>query len=151
MLWTQALIETDQPIEIAEPKEGLAPQPQKMWNNSAKKGAVSLATNKATSPEIVRINPLITNQPIRRSRRTLKPAKLILMIKLLMKRIMEVLKIMLGSIKVKLLLKKKRLLLSIRLERFKLVWRLVLKWIFKHDNPVGLGAPSQSRIEDCIC
>ena len=112
MLWIQGLIETDRPIEIAEPKEGLAPLPQKMWNNCAKKGAVSFVTNKATSPEIARINPLITNQPIRRSRRTLKPTKLILMIKLLTKKIMEVPKITLGCVKAKLLLKKRKLPLS---------------------------------------
>ena len=51
-----------------------------MWNNCAKKGAVSPATNRDTSPKIAQINPLITNQPIKRSRRTLKPVKLILMI-----------------------------------------------------------------------
>ena len=89
-------------IETAKPREGLVPPPQKMWNNCAKKGAVSLATNKDTFPEIVRINLLIASQPIRR-RRTLKPAKLILMInKLRMRKTMEVPKIMLGSVKVKL-------------------------------------------------
>ena len=91
------------------------PLPQKMWNNCAKKDAVSLATNRDIFPEIAQISPLIANQPIRR-KRTLKPAKLILIInKLLMKKTMEAPKLMLGSVKVKPLLKKKRSLLSIGL------------------------------------
>ena len=91
------------------------PLPQKMWNNCAKKDAVSLATNRDTFPEIAQKNPLIANQPIRRQR-ILKPAKLILMInKLLTKKTMETPKLMLGSVRVKLSLKKKRSLLSIGL------------------------------------
>ena len=28
---------------------------------------------------------------------------------------------------------------------------LVLKWIFKDGNPIGLGAPAKTRIEEHVC
>ena len=151
-LWTHGLIGTVWQIETAGPKEELVPQPQKMWNNCAKKGAASHAINKATSLGISWTNPLITNQPTKRSRKTLEPVKLILMmIKLQMKKIMEALRIIPGSIRVKPSQRKRRSLSSIGLLQYKLGWRLVLKQIFKAGNPVSLGRPAKSRIEDCFC
>ena len=77
MLWTRALIGTVRQTETAEPKEGLAPQPQKMLINSAQKAAVSLATNRVTSLGIAQINPRTTKPIDPNSRkRKLKPAKL---------------------------------------------------------------------------
>ena len=152
MPWTQGLIGIVWQIETTKPKEELAPQPQKMWSNCKKKGAVSPVTNKDTSPRIAQINPPIPNQPTQRSRRTPKPIKLVLMmIKLWKRKIMGALKTMPGSVKFKPLQKKRRSPLSIGLLQCKLGWRLVLRQIFKAGNPISLGAPAKSRIKDCFC
>ena len=151
MPWTHGLIGTGWQIETTKPKEELAPQPQKMWINCAKKDTVSHATNKATSLGIAQINPLITNQPTKRSRKTPKPVKLILiMSRLQMRKIMEAPRTMHGSVKDNPSLKKRRSPSSIGPLQYKLGWRLVLSWIFKAGNPVGLGTPAKNRIEDCF-
>ena len=76
MQWTPGLIGTIQQIETAGPKEGLVPQPQKMWINSAQKAAVSPATNRVTSLRLARINPQTIKPTNLSNRRKLKPAKL---------------------------------------------------------------------------
>ena len=57
MLWTRGLIGTVWQIKTTEPREELAPQPQKMWNNSAQKAAVSPVTSRATFLGIAQIDP----------------------------------------------------------------------------------------------
>ena len=154
MLWTHALIGTVRQIETAKPKEGPAPQPQKMWINSVQKAAVSPATNRVTSLGIAQIN-LQTTKPINPRKRKLKPAKLPLQKtkKLLMRKtlITEALISTLGSIKVKPSKQKARKKSFVRLGKLKLECWLVQRRIFKDGNPVGLGTPSQIGIEDCIC
>ena len=154
MLWTRALIGTVRKIETAEPKEGLAPQPQKMLINSAQKAAVSPATNRVTSLGIARINPRTLKPTNPRSRRRkLKPAKPPSQKtkKLRMKKLtMEAQKPIPGSAKVKFSWSRRRKKSSVWLGRLKPECWLVRRRIFKDGNPVGLGAPSQIRIEDCI-
>ena len=155
MPWTRELIGTVRQIETAEPKEGLAPQPQKMWINSAQKAAVSPATNRVTSLGIARINPrtLKPTNPLSK-RRKLEPIKPPSKTKKPLMRktsITETLISMLGSVKVKPSRQKARKLLSVGLGKLKQECWLVLKRIFKDGNPVGLGVPTQTRIEDCIC
>ena len=153
MLWTRRLIGTVQQIETAEPKEGLAPQPQKMLINSTQKDAVSPATNRVTSLEIAWINPrtIKPTKPLSK-RRKLKPAKPPpSMKKLLMeKQPMRTPKLKPGSAKVRLSKQKIKKPLFVGLGKLKQECWLVLRQIFKDGNPVGLGTPSQTRIEDCI-
>ena len=153
MLWIHELIGTVWQIETAEPKEGLVPQPQKMLISSAQKATVSPATNRVTSLGIARINPQTKPTNPLSKRRKLKPTKPSLKTKkLLMKKVptMGTLKSPPGSIKVKPSKLKIKKLLFVRLGKLKQGCWLVLRWIFKDGNPVGLGAPSQIRIEDCI-
>ena len=120
------------------------------------KATVSPATNRVTSHGIAQINLQTTKptNPLSR-RRKLKPTKLPLQKtkKLLMRKtlIMEALISTLGSVKVKPSKQKARKKSFVRLGRLKLECWLVQRQIFKDGNPVGLGAPSQIRIEDCIC
>ena len=71
MPWTCGLIGTVRKIETAKPKEGLAPQPQRMLINSVQKATVSPATNRVTSLGIARINPQTikpTNPPFQKKK-----------------------------------------------------------------------------------
>ena len=153
MLWTRGQIGTVRQIETAEPKEGLAPQPQKMLINSVQKVAVSPATNRVTSHGIAQINPWTKpTNPLsgkRKSKPTKPPSQKTK--KLLMeKSTMEARKPIPGSAKVKFSQLKKRKISSVWHGRLRQECWLVLRRIFKDGNPVGLGAPSQIRIEDCI-
>ena len=151
MLWIHELIGTVQQIETAKPKEGLAPQPQKMWINSAQKATVSLATNRATSLRISRINLRTKPTNLLSKMRKLKPAKpLLSMKKIPMKKAptMGAQKQTPGFIKVGSFRLVEKKISFVRLGKLKQECWLVLRQIFKDGNPVGLGTPSQIRIED---
>ena len=139
---TPKLIGTVRQIETVEPKEGLAPQPQKMLINSTQKAAVSPATNRVTSLGIAWINlrTIKPTKPISRKRK-LKPAKQPLLMKLLMKKalIMGTLKSILGSIKARLSRQKIRKPLFIGLGKLKQGCWLVLRQIFNDDKPHWSG------------
>ena len=154
MLWICVLIGTVWQIESAEPKEGLVPQPQKMLINSAQKAIVSPATKRVTSLGIARIN-LQTLKPTNPSsrKRKLKPGKppSWKMKRLLMKKLtMEAQKPTPGSAMDKFSQLRRRKISSAWHGKLKLECWLVPRRILKYGNPVGLGAPSQIRIKDCI-
>ena len=151
MPWTCEPTETVRETET-EPEEEQAPQPQKTWKNSARQGTVSLATSKATWHRIAQINPQTTNQLPRKG--TLKPTKpLSQTMKHLTrtKLTMEAHKQTPGFVKVRSSQSAKKKTWSAWHGKWRLECWLVLMRIFKDGNPVSLGVPAKTRIEEHVC